>query len=247
MSIWKQTWTFILPQHTLDMDAHFSLPKEEHNYLFRVLRLSEGDHVEVVNGEGIKAQCKIIKLDRKESILQINKRFKEILSKTRVHIVLGQLKSNALEEAVSLASEIGISDVHIFRSEHTQLKQTIKTEKLQKIAYEALRISKSAYVSKVSEYDNLQSCIDALINKSKNAQFIVCDQESKLPIVDLKAQKNVDDVFVLVGPEANFSPNEMILITNLPNYTTVSLGSHVLRASTAVACAGFTVLNIQKS
>lgn len=237
-----QIWTLILPHQLLKTQELLVLSKEDHHYLRSVLRLSEGAQVEISNGIGTKAVGECCVLNKKEAHVLIKDVLHVPEPQKRVHLILGQLKPSALEEAVKLTSEVGVSSIHIFCAEHTASKQRIKLEKLQKIAYESLRVSKSAFVSKIKFHENLLNCLKYLQKKDLNSYFVFCDEEISSPITSVTVYKNKKDLFVLIGPEASFSEAERTQIKSLSNLTSVSLGPNILRAPTAAVCSVFGLL-----
>ncbi len=249
MAVNKQAWTIILPDEPLELDQIVELSHEDKRYLVNTLRLQNDDKIELLNGIGTKATGVLHTHGSKDCRVKIESCQTEQMPHIKVHLILAQLKTAALEEAVKLASEVGASSIHIFYSKRTNSKQSVKIEKLQKIAYESLKISKNAFASKLHYHDDLKTCLANVSQNFQAPQFIFCDENSNESICKITQSKpkKKNDIFILIGPEASFAETERDQIQQLQNVSAVSLGSQILRAPTAALCAVFTCLQIQKN
>lgn len=242
MSILKQSWTLVLYEQEFNLNDTISVTEDDYHYLTHVLRLKINDSIELSNGIGSKAFGKILGFRKNKCDILITHVTCVEHSKTNVHLMLAHLKPTALEESVFVASELGVSAIHLFRSERSISKQTIKIEKLQKISNEAIRISKSAYSAKVFQHTDMVTCIFNLQKNLNKVCFLFCDEESKTSLINFREYRKFENICVIVGPEASFSLKERAEILKLQNCYAVSLGDHILRAPTAITCACFVVL-----
>lgn len=245
MSFLKQLWTIVLYEQNLNLNDEISIIGDEFYYITTVLRLKCDDIVEISNGIGVKASAVICKIDKKSCDVRVIDVIFIEQRKRFVHLCLAQLKPSALEEGVFVASELGIDFIHLFPAEKSALKQPIKLEKLQKLSNEAMRISKSAYSARVTQYRNLADCLASIQQKCQNACFLFCDETAKNPIVQFTPNSTIENICLLIGPEGSFSIQERSAILNLTACYPVSLGSHILRAQTSIACAGFVACSMR--
>lgn len=245
MSFLKQIWTIVLYEQNLNLNDEISITGDEFYYITTVLRLNSDDIVEIVNGMGVKARAIIYKIHKKSCDIRVIELMFIEQKKRFIHLCLAQLKPSALEDGVFVASELGIDFIHLFPTEKSMSKQPIKLEKLQKLSNEAMRISKSAYSAKIIQYQNLDNCLVTLQQKLTTPCFLFCDETAKNPIVKFIPDSTIENICLLIGPEGSFSIQERSIILNLVNCSAVSLGSHILRAQTSIACAGFVACNLR--
>jgi 16S rRNA (uracil1498-N3)-methyltransferase len=130
-------------------------------------------------------------------------------------------------------TEIGLDTLTFVQCKHSE-RAKLKTERLEKIAISALKQSKQVYLPSLS---SLLEFKDFVKQNFGNAQkFIAYVPESSTASL-FSYLKPQQDVLILVGPEGDFSPDEIDLALK-NGFQSVSLGNTVLRTETAglVAC-----------
>jgi len=214
--------------------AEVILDETESKHAIRVLRLQNGNRVQVVDGKGgfylaeiVDANPKKCRLSIVNSTLEFGKR------NFHLHIAIAPTKNiDRVEWFLEKATEIGIDEITPLLTSHSERK-TINPERLEKILVSAMKQSLKAYLPKLN---NLTSFKELIINnKTKNKFIAYCDEIQKNHLKDLATSGN--NTLILIGPEGDFSPEEVKLaIEN--NFKVVSLGESRLRTETAgiVAC-----------
>lgn len=249
MSTQKQIWTLITPQQAFEECGEVWISGDEHHYAAHVLRLSVGDVVELTNCKGGKATGIIQKISKKDLLISIEKVEHGHERQPRIKLWLAMPKPSTLEEVVATASELGVSEIHVFKSDKCAVKSELKKEKLQRISDEAVRISKSAFSAKIFEQPGLNSLSAFSVD---SAVTLFCDEshvyENKITnslfqVLQEKAHLNIQNIHILVGPEASFSDQERQFILETLHATPVSLGWNILRVPTAVTVAVGVVKN----
>jgi len=211
----------------------FVFDKEESKHIIKVLRKKEGDILHVTNGLGFLFVTEITIASDNKCTVKINAVEKQELSKFHLHLVVAPTKMNERYEwFLEKATEIGIQEITPIICEHSE-RRIIKTDRFQKILESALKQSLRFYLPKLNEPIAFKDFIKQEFNGQKFiAHCLVTDKKS------LKNElKSNEDVTILIGPEGDFSINEIeIAIAN--NFIPVSLGNTRLRTETAaiVAC-----------
>lgn len=254
MSVQKQTWTFISYELNLN-SSQVKLDNNEHHYAYNVLRIEVDNEVEVTNCNGLKALGIVETVNKKEVLIKIKKIIPEKLPEIQVNLILATPKPSTLEEVIASASEIGASEIHIFKGERSAFKSAIKLDKLKLLSDQAARISKSCYSSKIFIYDNINNMYEKFkLEKTDNNLFLFCDEShvyngkinnSIYSEVKNNFHKNIKNIFIVVGPEASFSAYEREIIKEKMNAVTVSLGNNILRVPNAVLSALGVALNFR--
>jgi 16S rRNA (uracil1498-N3)-methyltransferase len=214
--------------------AEVILNETESKHAVRVLRLKEGDDIELVDGKGGFFKARITDANPKKCQLIIIESQTEFGKKDfHLHIAIAPTKNiDRTEWFLEKCTEIGIDEVTPLLSEHSERK-VIKPERLEKILVSAMKQSVKAYLPKLNELTKLS---DLLEQATETKKFIAHCNEGEKPHL-----KNVvnpgDNVLILIGPEGDFSPEEVELALE-NGFEAISLGNARLRTETAgvVAC-----------
>ncbi|WP_297095365.1 16S rRNA (uracil(1498)-N(3))-methyltransferase [uncultured Draconibacterium sp.] len=214
--------------------AEVILDETESKHAVRVLRLKEGDEIELVDGKGGFFKARIQNANPKKCQLSIIDSQTEFGKKDfHLHIAIAPTKNiDRTEWFLEKCTEIGIDEVTPLLSEHSERK-VIKPERLEKILVSAMKQSVKAYLPKLNELTKLS---DLLEQATETKKFIAHCNEGEKP--HLKNEVNSgDNVLILIGPEGDFSPEEVELALE-NGFEAISLGNARLRTETAgvVAC-----------
>ena len=217
------------------------LNSEESRHAVKVLRLKKGDILRAVDGKGGFYTAEILNADPISCKLKIVSLQKEFEKKhSYLHIAIAPTKNiDRFEWFVEKTAEIGINEITPMLTEHSERKN-IKNERLKKILIAAMKQSGRAYLPIMNP---MISFSEFLINCSQKSKFIAhCHEKPKQPLI--KLLKNSEDICIMIGPEGDFSHDEVVKANN-NGFESVTLGSHRLRTETAgiVAC---TIVNIAK-
>lgn len=214
--------------------AEVVLDETESKHAVRVLRLQNGNQVQIIDGNGGFYEAEITDANPKKCRLSIVKSTMDFGKKDfHLHIAIAPTKNNdRFEWFLEKATEIGIDEITPLLTSHSERK-TINAERLEKILVSAMKQSLKASLPKLNSITSLKELV--MSNKTENRFIAYCDDFQKDHLKDLvKKEKNV---LVLIGPEGDFSPDEVeFAVKN--GYQVVSLGESRLRTETAgiVAC-----------
>jgi 16S rRNA (uracil1498-N3)-methyltransferase len=249
----KHTWVLICPQQTLDVHQTIHFQGDEHHYAVHVLRLEVGASVQVTNGQGQRAQGRVAVATKKQLTVEIESLIEnhDTLLDFDLHLWLALPKMTALETIVPMVAELGCRHLHVFRGEKSLSKQSFSVEKWQRAAWESLRVQHGAWAMDVSWHEKGLAQLLEVTPKIAGGLYLWCDEKQKgaglyRAIHDATPNtaagntvaENANKVVLLIGPEGSFSPAEVELIKNSAQpWTPVSLGSKILKTSTACVAA----------
>lgn len=211
-----------------------TLSTEESKHAVRVLRLSVGDQVQIVDGKGNFYRAEILEAHQKNCMLQILEAKSDYEKRNfRLHIAIAPTKNiDRFEWFLEKCTEIGIDEITPLLSEHSERK-VIKPQRLEKILVSAMKQSLKAYLPQLNELTSLK---DFLQQDHPEKRFIAhCNDGAK---AHLKNEIEAgDDVLILIGPEGDFSLGEVEQAKSF-GFAEISLGNARLRTETAgvVAC-----------
>lgn len=245
----KQTWR-LFTSHALNSLTQVQLDSDEFHYAIHVLRLGTNEEVELCNGQGEVAKARLTQVNKKEATLSIEDLKVHTRALGQVHVFLGLPKPAALEEVVTSISELGASSLHLYRAARSHFRNEPKIEKLQRQCRESLRINKSAFAMDIlyhSDYSSLKAssyfqncsviflCDESLVSYNQQKTGHVHLLDALTQYIKTKCQNG--NIGIFIGPEASFSPDEIVKIMSEPKVTAVSLGLHILRVPLAASAA----------
>jgi len=209
----------------------FQLNEEESRHACKVLRMKTGDKLHVLNGNGDLFTTEIIDSHAKKCVLKILGVFHEEKPSKEIHIAVAPTKNmDRIEWFVEKATEIGVTEISWILCKNSERK-IIKNERLEKIAVSAMKQSKRLYLPQINELISLK---DFLKKFPKGAVAHCFDGREQTVLKEIFQATNFP---ILIGPEGDFSLEEVQLIENL-DYKGITLGKNRLRTETAalVAC-----------
>ena len=205
------------------IDKKGTLASSDIIHATKVLRKKEGGSIYITNGEGTLAQGTIQLVSKKTVEVLINST-KTFPKPKKLHIAIAPTKSNdRFEFFLEKATEIGISEITPIICYHSERKK-INIERYQKILIAAIKQSQNFHLPKLNDSLNFNQFITQA--KAKTKYIAHCENETKKALIEK------DDVLVLIGPEGDFSLEEINLaIQN--GYVPLTLGNSRLRTETA--------------
>ncbi len=218
--------------------GEYEFDQEESKHIARVLRLKTGDKIILTNGSG-KIFTGIVASDnQKKCVVQVLDHYESASPPpVNIHIAVAPTKNIArLEWFVEKATEAGITEITPMICDHSE-RTGIKTERLKKITIAAIKQSQQPWLPVINE---LTDFADVIQRPANGQRFIAYIDEIKPPELLKNACRPGDHVTVLIGPEGDFSNNEIDAAIQA-GYVPISLGKNRLRTETAALAACFTI------
>lgn len=221
----------------------------EARHIERVLRLGAGDIVTVFDGSGVEFQVRLNgDGDHRLTGEVIGKEVKDRETAVSLYLVQGLSKGDKMDTIIQKAVEIGIKGVYPLACERSVVrlegdKAGKRVERWQEIAVEACKQCRRNVVPEIktiTEFARLWPEIDG----PKTIMLYENEEAFKLGdyLKQLEGHPNTErEIFLLVGPEGGFSPEE---VTQARKYgcSTVTLGPRILRTETAGIAAASIIL-----
>ncbi|MBX2954034.1 MAG: 16S rRNA (uracil(1498)-N(3))-methyltransferase [Leadbetterella sp.] len=223
-----------------DVEKTLALDPIESLHAIKVLRKRQGDLIQVTDGKGGWFSCEITRPDPKSCGLAIRSAGYDWQRPEReIYIAISPTKnSDRIEYFLEKSIEIGVSGVYFIKTQNTY-PQKINLERLEKIAVSAMKQSLKAYKPALSGLISFPEFIkEAAVFPHK---FLAHLNDSSEDIIDVPL---ADKMLVLIGPEGDFSKEEL-QIASENGFQTLTLGKSRLRTETAGVFA-VSVLNARK-
>lgn len=216
-----------------DIELTNELPAEEAAHALRVLRLKAGDELMLTDGKGCFYHAEIAVADQKHCLLNILETTPQpALWKRHLHLALAPTKNmDRMEWLAEKATEIGFDELTFLNCRYSE-RRVIKLERIEKIVVSALKQSLKAHMPKLNELTDFSKFIRQPFTGQKFIAHCYPGDKSLLKN-SLNAE---EDALVLIGPEGDFSEEEVALaIEN--GFQPISLGASRLRTETAALVA----------
>lgn len=219
--------------YTPDIDIHPELPEEEAAHCLRVLRLSQGDKITLTDGKGYFYEAQISVASAKRcSVSILNKTFQPLYWRGHLHLAMAPTKNmDRTEWFAEKATEIGIDEISFLNCRFSERK-VLKVERIEKIVVSAVKQSLKARKPQINEMISFDKFVRQDFPGDK---FIAHCYAGEKPLLK-DVLSNEKDTLVLVGPEGDFSPEEVELALSC-GFRSVSLGMSRLRTETAALVA----------
>ncbi len=220
---------FVPPQNLLDDPV--PLPEEIVHHLGAVLRLSVGDEILLLDGEGRLCHCRLESLGRRVGTARVLDCRQEPEVSLPVRLLQGLPKGDKMDLVLQKGTELGMTaftPVLVERSIPSADRGEKRRQRWERIIREAAQQSRRAYLPRL---DNVLPLTEALKHCGEDLRLLLWEEESR-PLADILPAAAPRDVAVLVGPEGGFSVGEVALARRA-GFIPVSLGRRILRSETA--------------
>lgn len=219
--------------YTPDIDTCPELPEEEAGHCLRVLRLGLGDEVMLTDGKGFFYKAVISAATGKRCQVKVVEKIEqEKFWKGHLHLAMAPTKNmDRIEWFAEKATEIGFDELSFLNCRFSERK-VIKTERIEKIVVSAMKQSLKARKPIVNEMTDFAKFMQRDFQGQK---FIAHCYEGEKPSLK-EVLKPGEDALVLIGPEGDFSPEEVQKAEAL-GFQPISLGKSRLRTETAALVA----------
>ena len=225
----KEVRFFYVPDAATQME----LPQDEAMHAMRVLRLTGGDEMYLMDGVGNYYRAKV-------TIAATHHCYYEILEHLpqqpqwhgHVHLAIAPTKMmDRIEWLVEKATEIGVDEISFLNCQFSERK-LVKINRLDKIVISAVKQSRKAWKPALNEIVTMEQFLSY---PGEGRKYIAhCyDEIPRAYLFDELRQLDADeDVTVLIGPEGDFSVDEVREAMSA-GYLSVHLGKSRLRTETA--------------
>lgn len=213
------------------------LPESDSAHCVRVLRMRQGDEIEVVDGKGGLHRCRIADAHSKHASVEVIESVElPKVWRGSVNIAIAPTKHNdRMEWLVEKLVEIGVDRITPLRCRYSERKD-INVERLHKIAVSAMKQSLKAVMPRI---DNTTPYAKFIEETTQGQRFIAyCDPSIPRKLMS-REYVPFQDTTILIGPEGDFSPEEIKLALS-EGWIPVSLGDNRLRTETAALVAADT-------
>ena len=225
----KEVRSFYVP----DALTATELPPEEAMHALRVLRMKIGDEMVLMDGQGNYYRAEVTLAHTKHCLYEIKEQMPQQRQwQGHLHLAIAPTKMmERIEWMTEKAVEVGVDEISFLNCQFSE-RRLVKIPRLEKIMVSAVKQSHKAWVTQLNEIVNF----DSFIKQPREGHKYIAHCYEEVPRTYLfdELQKIAvsDDTTVLIGPEGDFSIDEVRQAV-AEGYISVHLGKSRLRTETA--------------
>ena len=213
------------------------LSEETSKHCVQVLRMKQGERLQLTDGKGNACVASISKSDKRYCEVSIEASSFLPQPTRQISIGISLLKNAArFEWFLEKAAEMGVTEIIPLLCNRTE-RQHFRFDRMQSIVIAAMLQSQQVWLPVLHQPTNIQTTLQSSTEKQKLIAH--CEAAVKPTIATLSITNAVQ---ILIGPEGDFTLPEIdMAIQN--NYQPLSLGNTRLRTETAGVVATALLVN----
>ncbi len=226
----------------IEAAAAVVLDEDTSKHVVQVLRMQNGEQLQLTDGKGNIFTCAITDNNRKRCAVSILSAQHLPLTEQKVSVAVSLLKNvHRFEWFLEKATEIGVSEIIPLICTRTE-KQHFKAARLQSILISAMLQSQQCRLPQMGEPVPFRKLLAGLQTFGEVQKFIAhCEDENSKTALSSKLLQPSTARLILIGPEGDFTPEEIQLALQ-NGFAPVSLGNTRLRTETAGVVAAVTLM-----
>jgi 16S rRNA (uracil1498-N3)-methyltransferase len=217
-----------------------TLTETEAHHLMHVLRGAPNDIVDVFNGSGLAATCRIATLRKREVELEVVSFRRDTPPPTFLTLATGVPKGDRFDWLIEKATELGVGRIiPLVTSRSVVDPRTSKLDKLRQTVISACKQSGRNHLMEITKVHSWADFVKQVIPEQRvliaHPQGDTWDSASCHPSTDLRPP------CVAIGPEGGFSDEEFRTAISAGAHP-VHLGRQILRIETAAIALAAKIL-----
>ncbi|MES2199950.1 MAG: RsmE family RNA methyltransferase [Chlamydiota bacterium] len=220
----------------LNQGDDVSLKNEEFHHLAHVIRVKEGEVIELVNGKGSLATAKIKKITR--HLAEVTILSSEQAPPLSYELILAQAipRQPRLEYILEKSVELGVTKIWLFPGELSEKKILAPShlERAHHIITSAMKQCGRLFAPELVLAPSLFSWDPKSLPK---ASFFGDTHPDARSFLNCLTAEKPSSLCVVIGPEKGFNPKETTWMKNTLHIQGVHLHPNILRTDTAAICS----------
>ena len=214
---------------------------EQIHHIRDVLRLKPGDEVSLFDSEGNEYVGTVVVLGQKQVALDILSRKEATPRKCKVSFACAVPKKSLMDDIVDKLTQLGVDVIIPLETERVIVRleenRQSRLERWRKIARGAAEQSHRNIIPSIPGILDFKTALNQ--SKGSDLKLIPTLGGARKTLKEAVAGHPATEIFVLIGPEGDFTPREVEQAVNA-GFIPISLGDSILRAETAaIAVAGY--------
>jgi 16S rRNA (uracil1498-N3)-methyltransferase len=227
---------------SFSQNATLQLSEESSKHIVQVLRMKEGERILLNNGEGQSAEAIIISAEKKRCSVHLHQVHQYSKPLFGLHLCIAFTKNASRNEwLLEKATELGVSSITPIISARSE-REKFRIDRWQNILISAMLQSQQHFLPQLNEATKFTQILKTHENTEQKLIAHCAVDFERIPISSSIAPQQ--NTVILIGPEGDFSPDEINLAMQ-NHFKGTILCEQRLRTETAAmaVCAYFNLLN----
>ncbi|MDA7541938.1 16S rRNA (uracil(1498)-N(3))-methyltransferase [Gammaproteobacteria bacterium] len=218
-----------------DQDNVFDLDQPQSTHISKVLRLKLGNEIDVFDGKGSSAICKIVEITRSSIVLERISELKKLNpTHPKINAILPIIKKDNLHFMLQKLTEVGVYEFIFYKpdlvDQNIAKKDSEKImNKCNEVIINACKQCGSNFIPAIYYFSNLELAVNSVKGIGIESYAFDLDAKEHFNLAEIKTG---EDVCMITGPESGFSKEEIEILSKKDTKIRL-LKNNVLRAETA--------------
>jgi len=224
-------------------NSAITLDGDESHHLSRVLRLKQGDHVFVFDGEGNEWECEIAGVSKREADLNVLRQLtEEVDSPLKLTLAQALVKGDKFDWVVQKTTELGVTRIVPLLTDHSETKLNKpraedkaegRLQRWRRISLEAVKQSGRRRLVEIAE----PTPFPDFCQSNAAHHNLIFSERGGHPLREVAIELyRVNQLNLCVGSEGGWSEAELQSAA-AHHFTPIHLGARILRTETAAIAA----------
>jgi 16S rRNA (uracil1498-N3)-methyltransferase len=224
-------------EKSIFIGAEIKISSGDFEYLTKVMRQKVGDKFFLFNAVDGEFCAAISKIEKKFLIAEIKEKNFDLKKVPNITLAFALVKNVRIDFVATKATELGVAQFQPILTQRT-IADKINFNRFKANVKEACEQCERNDFPEIFAVKKLDQFLDE--RNSAEKIFILCDESGngqKASEILSKINAGEKEIVVLIGPEGGFSEAEFAKMRELKNLYSISFGSRILRADTAIIVA----------
>ncbi|MEJ8816574.1 RsmE family RNA methyltransferase [Lacibacter sp. H407] len=210
-----------------------TLNEETSKHVVQVLRMKEGELLQLTDGKGSLLLAKITDAHKKHCTVQVQSTSYKPQAARKITIAISLVKNaNRFEWFLEKATEIGVAEIIPLLCERTE-RQHFRFDRMKGILVSAMLQSQQTWLPVLHEPVKFENALRQTSPSNGILKLVAhCEETEKNSLNKVLSEVEGSNCIILIGPEGDFTTAEIEFALQ-QNYQPVALGETRLRTETA--------------
>jgi 16S rRNA (uracil1498-N3)-methyltransferase len=210
-------------------------PASESRHAARVLRLGPDDEVEIFDGTGRAAICRVVAVSKRGLSARILRQWTEQRPRPGIHLLVALIKNDRFDWLVQKATELGAASIRPVAAARSVVKLVGKDAEKRRAKWVQVSVEAAKQCGHLvlPEIRALVSPPQAFASVPEGLRLVPSLHPGGRSLGEAFVGET-EEVTFAIGPEGDWTPSEME-VAHHAGFISVDLGQHVLRSETAAA------------
>lgn len=222
-----------------------TLEGDELHHLRSVRRLAAGDEVEVFDGRGRVARCRLVRVARHQADLEVLTLSEQAPPAVELTVATAIPKAGRMDWLVEKITELGATGLWPLLTERSEVtaRGEAKREKWDRRAIEAAKQCGRLWLPQIADPMSLEEAV-ARLNSAPFDAVLLADPSPEASRLAEAIPAGARQLVGFVGPEGGFTAEESAAL-RAAGARPVRLGEHILRVETAAVALAAAVASLR--